>query len=112
MADYDRLTALDNSFLLLEKSNAYTHVASTQIFEAGPLRLEDGGIDFDAIKKLHASVLHKIPRYRQVLRWVPLSQQPVWVDDEHFDLDFHLRHTSLPRPGSDQQLKRLSARIM
>ena len=67
MADYDRLTALDNSFLLLEKSNAYTHVASTQIFEAGPLRLEDGGIDFDAIKKLHASVLHEIPRYRHNL---------------------------------------------
>ena len=112
MPDYDRLTALDNSFLLLEKPNAYMHVASTQIFEAAPLRTEDGGIDFDAIKKAHASVLHKIPRYRQVLQWIPLSQQPVWVDDPDFDLDYHLRHTSLPRPGSERQLKRLSARIM
>ncbi len=112
MSHYDRLTALDNSFLLLEKPNAYTHVASTQIFDAGPLRLEDGGIDFEAIKKAHACILHRIPRYRQVLQWVPMSQQPVWVDDADFDLDFHLRHTSLPRPGSDAQLKKLSARIM
>ncbi|HVH19125.1 MAG TPA: wax ester/triacylglycerol synthase family O-acyltransferase [Myxococcota bacterium] len=109
---YDRLTALDTSFLILEKPNGYTHVASTQIFEAGPLRTEDGGIDFEAIRKAHAAVLHRIPRYRQVLRFVPLENHPVWVDDHHFDLDYHLRHTSLPRPGSDSQLKRLSARIM
>ena len=112
MANYDRLSAQDNSFLILESPNAYTHVASTQIFEAGPLRLEDGGIDFDAIRKAHEAILHRIPRYRQVLRWVPVIQQPVWVDDHHFDLDFHLRHTSLPHPGTERQLKRLSARIM
>jgi WS/DGAT/MGAT family acyltransferase len=110
--NYDRLSALDNSFLLLEKPNAYTHVASTQIFDAAPLRLEDGGIDFDAIRKAHAAILHRIPRYRQVLQWVPMTSQPVWVDDPHFDLDFHLRHTSLPHPGNERQLKRLSARIM
>src|SRR5262245_6769765 len=109
---YDRLTALDTSFLILEKPNGYTHVASTQIFEAGPLRTEDGGIDFEAIRKAHAAVLHRIPRYRQVLRYVPLENHPVWVDDHDFDLDYHLRHTSLPRPGSESQLKRLSARIM
>jgi len=112
MSNYDRLTALDNSFLLFEKDNAYTHVASTQIFEAGPLQLEDGGIDFEAIKKAHEALLHRIPRYRQVLKWVPVIGQPVWVDDTHFDLDFHLRHASLPHPGSERQLKRLSARIM
>lgn len=112
MSNYDRLSALDNSFLLFEKPNAYTHVASTQIFDAGSLRLEDGGIDFDAIKKAHQAILHRIPRYRQILKWVPFMDQPVWVDDPHFDLDFHLRHTSLPHPGSERQLKRLSARIM
>jgi len=112
MSNYDRLSALDNSFLLFEKPNAYTHVASTQIFEKGPLELEGGGIDFDAIRKSHEAVLHLIPRYRQVLRWTPVIGQPVWVDDPHFDLDFHLRHTSLPHPGSERQLKRLSARIM
>jgi WS/DGAT/MGAT family acyltransferase len=112
MSFYDRLSALDNSFLLLEKPNAYTHVASTQIFDATPLLLEDGGIDFEAIKKAHEAILHRIPRYRQILKWVPFTQQPVWVDDPHFDLDFHLRHTSLPHPGSERQLKRLSARVM
>ena len=112
MSNYDRLSALDNSFLLFEKPNAYTHVASTQIFELGPLKLEDGGVDFDAIRKAHAAILHRIPRYRQVLKWIPFTNQPVWVDDPHFDLDFHLRHTSLPHPGSERQLKRLSARIM
>jgi WS/DGAT/MGAT family acyltransferase len=110
--NYDRLTALDNSFLLLEKPNAYTHVASTQIFAAGPLRLEDGGIDFEAIRKAHAALLHRIPRYRQVLKYIPIENQPVWVDDGNFDLGYHLRHTSLPRPGSQEQLKRLSSRVM
>jgi len=109
---YERLTALDNSFLVLEKSTAYMHVASTQIYDAGPLRKKDGGIDFEAIKQAHASVLHLIPRYRQKLQWIPFQSHPVWVDDARFNLDYHLRHTSLPRPGSTEQLKRLSARIM
>ena len=109
---YDRLTALDFSFLALEKPNAYMHVASTQIHDAGPLLLEDGGIDFDAFRKLAAGAIHEIPRYRQKLAWIPVENQPVWVDDEDFNLDYHLRHTALPRPGSERQLKRLSARIM
>jgi diacylglycerol O-acyltransferase len=109
---YDRLTALDNSFLILEKPNAYMHVASTLIFEAGPLATTDGGIDFDAIRQLFASSLHMIPRYRQKLAYVPFTSQPVWVDDDRFNLDFHLRHSALPRPGTESQLKRLSGRIM
>ena len=109
---YDRLSALDFSFLVLEKPNAYMHVASTQIHEAGPLRLEDGGIDFDAFRKLAASALHQIPRYRQKLAYIPVENHPVWVDDPDFNLDYHLRHTALPQPGTDEQLKRLSARIM
>lgn len=109
---YERLTALDNSFLVLEKPTSYMHVASTQIYDAGPLRRKDGGIDFEAIKAAHASVLHLIPRYRQKLQWIPFQSHPVWVDDARFNLDYHLRHTSLPRPGNTLQLKRLSARIM
>jgi WS/DGAT/MGAT family acyltransferase len=109
---YDRLTALDYSFLALERENAYMHVASTQVYDAGPLRLEDGGIDFQAFRKLSASALHQIPRYRQKLAYIPIENHPVWVDDPDFNLDYHLRHTSLPRPGSEEQLKRLSARIM
>ena len=82
---YDRLTALDNSFLVLEKPNAYMHVASTQIFDAGPLGLPDGGVDAEAIKSLVASLLHLIPRYRQKLRYIPIEGRPVWVDDERFN---------------------------
>lgn len=109
---YDRLTALDNSFLILEKPNAYMHVASTMIFEGGPLTTPEGGIDADAIKQVFASSLHLIPRYRQKLAYVPFTSQPVWVDDDRFNLDFHIRHSALPRPGTEAQLKRLSGRIM
>jgi len=109
---YDRLTALDNSFLILERPGAYMHVASTLVLEAGPLAKPDGGIDADAIRNMVAGALHLIPRYRQKLAYVPFTNQPVWVDDDHFNLDYHIRHSALPHPGSDEQLKRLSARIM
>ena len=109
---YDRLTALDNSFLVLERPNAYMHVASTMTFDAGPLKRADGGVDAEAIKALIASTLPDIPRYRQRLVWTPIYNNPVWVDDDRFSIDFHVRHTSLPRPGDARQLKRLSARVM
>jgi len=109
---YERLSALDNSFLLLERPNAYMHVASTQVYDAGPLALKGGGIQADAIKKLTAALLFRIPRYRQKLEWIPFQQRAVWRDDEKFNLDYHIRHTALPRPGTEAQLKRLSARIM
>ena len=109
---YDRLTALDNSFLVLETADAYMHVASTQIHEAGPFRNVHGGIDADAIKQRIDAVLHLIPRYRQKLAWIPFQNHPVWVDDPRFSIDYHVRHASLPRPGSTEQLMRLSSRIM
>ncbi len=109
---YDRLTALDNSFLVLEKPNAYMHVASTITFESGPLRTPEGGVDIDAIKRLTAAKLHLIPRYRQKLQYIPFEGRPVWVDDDRFSIDYHVRHTSLPRPGTLDQLKRMAARIM
>src|SRR5262249_46509537 len=58
------------------------------------------------------SRLPRIPRYRQVLLPVPIEGHPAWVDDQHFNIDYHVRHTALPRPGDDRQLKRLSGRIM
>jgi WS/DGAT/MGAT family acyltransferase len=88
------------------------HVASTMTFDAGPLRHADGGIDAEALKQLIAGCLPMIPRYRQRLAWTPLYRNPVWIDDDRFSIDFHVRHTSLPRPVDAQQLKRLSARIM
>ncbi len=109
---YERLSAQDNSFLLLEQPNVHMHVAATQIFEGEPLRTDDGGIDIVSIRRSIESVLHLIPRYRQVLQWIPLANHPVWVDDASFSIEYHVRHTSLPRPGNNQQLKNLAARVM
>jgi WS/DGAT/MGAT family acyltransferase len=109
---YDRLTVLDNSFLAFEGANTPMHVATTMVYDAGPLRTPEGGIDIDEIRAYVTSRLHKIPRYRQRLAWIPIDNHPVWIDDEYFNIHYHVRHTSLPRPGDDRQLKRLSARIM
>jgi WS/DGAT/MGAT family acyltransferase len=60
-----------------------------------------------------ASKLHLVPRYRQVVRLVPFElARPLWVDDPHFNLDYHIRHTSLPQPGGTQQLRNLVGRVM
>ena len=109
---YERLSAMDTSFLILEKPESPLHVSATLIYEAGPLATGDGGLDIDAYRAATEAVLHRIPRYRQKLDWIPVVGHPVWVDDPAFNLDYHVRHTSLPRPGTDEQLKKLSARIM
>jgi len=109
---YERLTALDNGSLQLEKPNAFQHVALTHTYEAGPFKKKNGGIDADTIQSAIAAGLHLIPRYRQKLIYIPLENHPVWVDDDRFNIGYHIRHTSLPHPGNEQQLKKLSARIM
>jgi WS/DGAT/MGAT family acyltransferase len=109
---YDRLSSQDNSFLLWEKGNVRMHVASTNICDIGPLRLESGGIDIDQVKRATEAILHLVPRYRQRLHQIPLFDHSVWVDDPHFDLDYHIRHTALPKPGTLQQLQNLVARVM
>jgi WS/DGAT/MGAT family acyltransferase len=109
---YERLAPQDNEFLLWERPGLPMHAAGTQIFRAGPLAHPDGGIDFAAIRGSVERVLHRVPRYRQKLRWIPGTRQAVWVDDARFNLDYHVRHTALPCPGSEEQLKRLAARIM
>ena len=88
------------------------HVAGTQIFELGPLRAKDGGVDFAKVRAATEAVLDRIPRYRQKLRWIPFTQRPVWIDDPDFHLDYHFRHTALPHPGTVDQLQRLASRIM
>ena len=109
---YDRLGFLDNSFLIAESPTNHMHIAGTAIYEAGPLRTAEGGIDIERIRAYVVSRLHRIPRYRQVLETLPIDGHPAWVDDQHFNVDYHVRHTSLPRPGDERQLKRLSGRIM
>jgi len=110
--NYERLSAQDNDFLQWESPALPMHGSGLQIFEAGPLARGDGGIDFAAVQRAFASVLHRVPRYRQKLAWVPGEDRAVWIDDPHFRIDYHIRHIALPRPGSDEQLKRLAADIM
>jgi WS/DGAT/MGAT family acyltransferase len=101
----DRLTGLDTSFLHLEDDSAHMHVAAVMTFEGAPPEHED-------VVEGIRSRLHLVPRYRQKLAFVPLGQgRPRWVDDPHFNLNYHVRHTALPEPGTEDQLKRLAGRV-
>jgi len=111
-AHYERLSALDASFLEIEDPCTHMHVAVTLLFEPGPLAMPDGGLDMERIRAYIASRLQHIPRYRQRLEYIPYEQHPVWVDDARFNIFYHVRHSSLPRPGSERQLKRLCGRIL
>ncbi len=109
---YERLSAQDLCFLLAEDERSPMHVGAVAVLEAGPLGNADGGIDVARYRRAVESVLHWIPRYRQKLAWVPLDRWPVWIDDRHFDLGYHIRHLSLPRPGTLEQLKELASRVL
>ena len=101
-AHRDRLTAIDASFLHQEKQSSHMHVGALVTFE-GPPPARD-----DFIAHLE-SRLALIPRYRQRLAFPPFELgRPFWVDDPSFNLHYHVRHTALPRPGSDEQLRELA----
>lgn len=101
-----RLSPLDASFLHIEDGSSPMHIASTAILEGPPPAHAE-------VLRMVAGKLPLVPRYRQKVRFVPLELgRPVWVDDPHFNLEYHVRHTALPAPGSDQQLRNLVGRIM
>src|SRR5215212_2147083 len=105
MAHRDRLSALDASFLHIERGGAHMHVASILVFEGEAPEYEE------LVEGIEARI-HLVPRYRQKLAFVPLQQgRPIWVDDPYFNLRYHVRHSALPAPGSDEQLKRLAGRL-
>jgi len=108
---YDRLTSLDSTFLAIETPAVHMHVGSVAIFEGAPLLAKDGGLDLERIHSLSEPTLRRSARFRQRLERIPFFDDPVWVDDATFNLDYHLRHTSLPEPGDERQLKRLCGRI-
>ena len=108
---YERLSNLDASFLALETRTTHMHVGAVAIFAPGP-QVGEEGVNIDTVRDLIISRLDQIPRYRQRLATVPLEGSPVWVDDEHFHLDYHVRHIALPHPGSTEQLKDLAGRLM
>jgi WS/DGAT/MGAT family acyltransferase len=105
----DRLSPLDVSFLYLETPTTAMHVGGVAIFEP-----PDGseGFDYDALVALVAQRISLVQRYRQKVRWVPGKlANPVWVDDEDFDITYHVRRSALPRPGSLDQLRELVGRV-
>ena len=107
---YERLSALDAAFLAIETETSPMHVGAVAIFEAGPLARPEGGVDIDRIRALIEALL--VPRYRQRIVRIPFTNHPVWVDDARFNLHYHVRHMSLPAPGDQRQLKRLTGHVM
>jgi WS/DGAT/MGAT family acyltransferase len=99
------MSPMDASFLHIEGPMNPMHIGGVSIFE-GPAP------PFGRLEEMVARKLGRVPRYRQKVRFVPLELgRPVWVDDPHFNLAYHLRHSALPRPGSDEQLRATAARI-
>ncbi len=108
---HERLSALDATFLDVENDTAPMHVGAVLLFDAKPLTMDHGGLDIERITDYTVAALDSIPRYRQRLAWVPGLRHPVWVDDDRFNIQYHLRHTRLPLPGDERMLKRLVGRL-
>lgn len=109
---YEGLSRLDAAFLSFETANAPMHVGLTLVFQEGPLRGPDGGVDMAKIRRHIHARLARIPRYRQKLRKIPLTGDHLWVDDRNFDLEYHVRHTSIPKPGDEGVLQRFCGDIL
>ena len=100
------LSSLDASFLHLENDTQQMHVGSLLLLE-GPVP------DYSEFGEHIASRLDGVPRYRQRIARLPFDlARPYWVDDPHFSLSYHLRHTAIPSPGGEEQLRTLAGRIM
>src|SRR4051812_27308440 len=105
MANRDRLTGLDAAFLDLEDGAVHMHVAGILVFDGEPPAYED-------LLRTIESRLDLVPRYRRKLAHVPFGQgRPEWVDDPHFNLRYHVRHSALPAPGGDAELERIAGRL-
>jgi WS/DGAT/MGAT family acyltransferase len=106
----ERLSGLDASFLYLEKPGVHMHVAGLSLF--GP-RQDGSFLTYDDVERVVEARLRLAPRLRRKLRQVPGNlSRPVWVDDDRFDLDFHLRHASVPSPGGRFELERAVGRVL
>ena len=104
----NRMTALDASFLFMETASTPMHAGGVAVFTPPP-----GGFDHERLVRLIKQRIPYVPRYRQRIRDVPFGvARPVWVDDERFDVTYHVRRSALPKPGSRDQLNELVARLM
>ncbi|MCU1590688.1 MAG: hypothetical protein JWP11_1944 [Frankiales bacterium] len=103
----DRLSPLDVSFLYMETPTTAMHVGGVATFEP-----PDGGFDYDRLVDLISHRIALVPRYRQKVRFIPgRLANPVWVDDEDFDVTYHVRRSALPKPGTMAQLRELTGRL-
>ena len=103
----DRLTSLDASFLYLEDATTPMHVGSVMVFDP-PAE----GFEYDNIIDLVSNRIAYVPRYRQRVRHTPgRISNPVWVDDQDFDITYHVRRSALPKPGNTAQLEEFVGRI-
>src|SRR5947209_7448913 len=101
----DWMSPMDASFLHIEGPNNPMHIGGLSLFE-GPAP------PFERLEEMVAAKLDAVPRYRQKVRMVPLGLgRPVWVEDPHFQLGYHLRHTALPSPGTEEILRTTAARV-
>jgi diacylglycerol O-acyltransferase / wax synthase len=108
---HEELGALDAFFLYAERDEAPLHIGAVYVFE-GRSQVA-GGRGAQGIARTLEERLHLVPRYRQRVRFRPLNiGHPVWVDDADFDLDNHVRHATLPRPGGDAALRELAADLL
>jgi WS/DGAT/MGAT family acyltransferase len=105
----ERLSSLDASFLFLEKPSQHMHVAAVSVFEPRA----DGPLTYDDVARVVRHRLHLAPRLRQRVAPVPGNlARPVWVDDDRFDVEFHLRRAALPAPGGRAELERAVGRVL
>ncbi len=109
---YDRLSALDETFLHLERVETPMHVGAVAVLEREPFYDEHGRFRLDDVRALVASRLQLIPRFRKRVMPVPLGQgRPIWVDHEGFEIANHVRLTALPAPGARRRLFELAERL-
>src|SRR5262245_21619952 len=101
----DRLSSTDASFLSPGNKSSHMHIGGVCTFEGPPP-------SYDEFAEHVEARLHLVPRFRQKLAFPPMqSGRPVWVDDPRLNIDYHVRHSSLPAPGRDRQLQQLVGRV-
>ena len=98
------ISGLDATFLYIDSPTSPMHVGSVAVIE--------GNLEFETFRKIIQSRIHMIPKFRKRLVYVPLSiDYPYWVDDPNFDIDLHLQHIALPKPGGWKELRKTASQI-
>lgn len=104
LSDLESVTGMDATFLYGETPTSPMHVGSVSVIE--------GSLEFETFRNVIASRIHQIPKLRKRLMTIPFRiDYPYWVDDPHFNIDMHLHHVALPKPGAWKQLRKMASKI-